>query len=87
MNIKKRLLDIVTYHGDDGTSGYLLDEKRIDKIIDVIKKVVESVPLEKNDIANERNRYRFNTYLNGYIDGHQACFEQIEQWKKKILKA
>jgi len=36
--VRQKLLEIVTYHSDDGTSGYLLDEERIKKIMKLIKK-------------------------------------------------
>ncbi len=37
-SFKDKLREIVTYHSDDGTSGYLLSEKQIDAIIELVEK-------------------------------------------------
>ena len=37
MNLKQKIKDITTFHNDDGTSGYLLTEEQVDKILRVIE--------------------------------------------------
>jgi hypothetical protein len=37
---RNNLKEIVTYHSDDGTSGYLLNDDQIDSILQLIKEIV-----------------------------------------------
>lgn len=39
--IKEKIREICTYHGGDGTSGYLLDEQRFAKIFELIDETCE----------------------------------------------
>lgn len=40
-NIRKEIREIVTYHSEDGTSGYLLSEEQIEKIVELFSRIVE----------------------------------------------
>ena len=41
INIHKKLLEICTYHSDDGTSGYLLSDDQFRKIGELIDQAVK----------------------------------------------
>lgn len=35
-DVRVKLLEIITYHGDDGTSGYCLSNSQIEKVMGLI---------------------------------------------------
>jgi len=55
--IEERILDIVTYHSIDGTSGWLLDEGRVKKLVDLIGEIVREVIGE--DIEYNAGSFRY----------------------------
>lgn len=34
-HLRKKIYDIITYHGDDGTSGYALSDEQVEQIVDL----------------------------------------------------
>lgn len=43
LSLEEKLRKILTFHGDDGTSGYLLSEDKINEIIQLIEEVKKTV--------------------------------------------
>lgn len=39
--LRKKILEIATFHDDNGTSGYLLSDEMVDKIIELIDSEVK----------------------------------------------
>jgi len=37
-DLRKEILEIITYHSDEGTSGYLLNDEQIGQLLALIKK-------------------------------------------------
>ena len=44
--LKEKIKEIITYHSDDGTSGYSLNDKQVEKIIDVFKEYLGDIEIE-----------------------------------------
>jgi hypothetical protein len=42
--LETQIREIITYHSDEGTSGYLLSEKQIADILSLIKSIVPDIP-------------------------------------------
>jgi len=47
MNFDKKLREIITYHSDEGTSGYLLSEEQISEIKSLISKLIKEAKPER----------------------------------------
>ena len=43
---KARIREICTYHGDDGTSGYLLSEKQFEELFELIVELLAEYTVE-----------------------------------------
>ena len=41
MKYKEEIYKIITYHGDEGTSGYALTDEQVDKIVELIEQSQE----------------------------------------------
>lgn len=54
-NMKDKIREICTFHDKDGTSGYLLDEQRFDKIFELLdEKQEKSLGLMRQWLNEER---------------------------------
>lgn len=71
-----KIREVVTYHSDDGTSGYLLDDARIEKIVKVIREAREE---KHTNLVNEIKWWLFDTgkFTNNDLLKFKKRFEPI----------
>lgn len=61
--LKQQILDIVTYHSQGGTSGYLLSDRQVEKIIETI---LDELQKECDRTENEGGRILLESYKKIY---------------------
>jgi len=79
--LKKEIRKICTYHGDEGTSGYLLSEEQFTKIHDIIDRMLEG----EKEIEDEQGTYKVNVSCSNCDFGH-FYREHIEISKGQTVK-
>lgn len=65
--MRQKIKEIVTYHTDEGTSGYLLSEEQIDKILDLIHQEIEKA-IPKKKLYPDGNLYPSGKLLKGKVE-------------------
>jgi hypothetical protein len=48
-SLREKILEIVTYHSDDGTSGYRLTLEEVDEIIQAFELIIKECKPDYND--------------------------------------
>lgn len=51
--LRKKILEITTFYGEDGTGGHLLTDEMVDKIINLIENAIKN---ERENTLNEIRR-------------------------------
>lgn len=80
--IKEQIREICTYHGDEGTSGFLLDEDRFAKIFALLEKALKQNTDMKKETLLEKEIYRLATEI-WYSHGKDVDYT-LDDWAKKI---
>ena len=70
-DLRERVEKIVTYHGDEGTSGYLLSPSQIQQIVDLIRE-------EKVAVLEEVKEKQFHAADGIYDVGDVVSVEAID---------
>lgn len=71
MNIKDKIKQLVTHHADDGTSGYLLSEEKIDELVALVEG-------ERKAITHQWNKCEQK--LDGTTEGALKCIEAFRNY-------
>jgi hypothetical protein len=71
--LKEKIKEIITYYSNDGTNGYSLNDKQIDRIIDLFKEYLGDIEVEHQKELEEFMNVNLIPY-------------SIEELEKEIIK-